>query len=761
MTPEGLRHEPARTARREHRASRFRAGAVALGAASCSSSPRSSARLPRLLPHCRRSGTRSSPTATARPGSLVDGRPFFFWGGAFFYERIPADRWRASMLAMRELGANTLDLYVPWNWHELADGDFDFDGHTDPRRNLREVLRLGKELGFFFIVRPGPVIRNEWRNGGYPQWLLTRPEYAMPLHDVLEGRYPATATLQNAHSDDAAAEWLHNGTHLRYAARWLHRALEEFRPVADRVLAVQLDDDQGAYIDNQTYPAPHLQRYLRWLDARVREVVGPLTPTFINTYQMREPWSSPVWTMGNWYQSDAYTVGLHDRVDLDFSTLLLATNPRGPLAQSEFQAGWLAGPEDPTPRPADPRNTTLALTELLGLGAQGVIDFPMQDTLAEPGWEAPFSNAFYGWDAAITLDDVGRQNAYWTAGMVPHVDRWAPTSWFGALVQRLRPVLASAHRAGEVAIAYGEPEARADSRPAAGSDAIVARVRDQLRLCVERGLTCDLFDVRRPPAHLATAYADVVVAPEIARAAPNAMRRLRAARARLAGSVPARRGTGTTRLVSPYGTVAIAANWSDRPTLARFGAALATIAAHSVTMRAAHLALAVLGAPNDPRRVSSDDCVLSAEFAFGRAALVLVPTTPFGAPANSDVDARRCTIRVENGAARSAIELTVWSSSTSLRSMCGARSFSTTCTAGYPTGGSTSDRTPTWSSTTTTRRRGRRPRAPPMRSRSSAGRSSSCRTIASVCSSIRTPARARSESKRSTPPAIRRRPTRS
>ena len=48
------------------------------------------------------------------------------------------------------------------------------------------------------------MIRNEWRNGGYPAWLLRRAEYNMPLHDVLEGRYPATATLQNANADAAA-----------------------------------------------------------------------------------------------------------------------------------------------------------------------------------------------------------------------------------------------------------------------------------------------------------------------------------------------------------------------------------------------------------------------------------------------------------------------------------------------------------------------------------------------------------------------------
>ncbi|MBV8298708.1 MAG: beta-galactosidase, partial [Candidatus Eremiobacteraeota bacterium] len=259
------------------------------------------------------------------PVLTLNGKPFFFLGGAFFYERIPRSRWREAMLRMRELGANTLDLYVPWNWHELADGDFDFNGRTNARRDLDEVVRLARKYDFKLIVRPGPVIRNEWRNGGYPAWLLERPEYAMPEHDLLEGRYPPTATLQNAHADEAAAEWLHNGTHLRYAKRWLKRVLEEFAPVADLVIAVQLDDDQTAYIDNDTYPAPHLAAYLNLLRGAVQSVTGPNLPVYVNTYQPKVAAALPVWAWGNWYQGGDVQLGQHDLNDLAFSTGLLQT----------------------------------------------------------------------------------------------------------------------------------------------------------------------------------------------------------------------------------------------------------------------------------------------------------------------------------------------------------------------------------------------------------------------------------------------------
>ena len=413
----------------------------------------------------------------------VDGKPFFVYGAAFFYERLPRDMWDASMTRLLELGINTLDLYVPWNWHELADGDFDFDGRTNPRRDLHEVLRLARVHGFKIILRPGPVIRNEWRNGGYPAWLLARPEYGMPLHDLLEGRYPPTATLQNAHSDDAAAAWMRNATHVKYARRWLERVLREFAPDADLVIAVALDDDQAAYLDNQTFPAPHLRTYLEWLRSVVHGITGPRELCFINTYQMKVPASSPVWAMGNWYQSDAYALGEHDLAQLQLSFGMLQTRPHQPLMASEFQAGWLQGPDDVRPRAADPSNTALAMATMVGMGVRGIVNFPAQDTLYPAGWEVPFANEFYAWDAALDL----------TGEPTP---RYAPTAALGTLIARFGTQLAASHVEYDAAIAYLGDAYPSQRMSNADFAQIAARTLDAQRACRDAALSCRLVDLR-------------------------------------------------------------------------------------------------------------------------------------------------------------------------------------------------------------------------------------------------------------------------
>jgi amino acid transporter len=415
------------------------------------------------------------------PSRAQSQQPFFLYGAAFFYERIPRGEWQSSLERYKAMGINTIDVYVIWNWHELRDGDFDFTGRTNPRRDLVGLFKLIDADGFRVVLRPGPVIRNEWRNGGYPAWLLERPQYDMPLRDVLEGRYPATATLQNAHSDAAAQEWLNNPVHMRYATRWLRTVYRTLAPWRHDILAVALDDDQGAYIDNDTWPGPHFHRYVAYL-ASVARSAAPGIPVFINTYDMKVTASAPAWAWGDWYQSDAYSIGEHDRTQLEFSTGLLQTQNR-PVMIGEFQAGWLQNADEPVPRPADPSNTTLALHTLLQMGVHGIVNFPVQDTLNPAGWEAPWANAFYSWDAALSVQ-LSRQA------------RWLPTARFGDLVQRYGALLAQTHRAADAAVAY-LTSAYDPSRITNDQIAQIAQgTMDAQRGCRIMRISCSLVDLR-------------------------------------------------------------------------------------------------------------------------------------------------------------------------------------------------------------------------------------------------------------------------
>ena len=136
-------------------------------------------------------GTGQSATAAAQPRGVaivnhggypelqIDGVPFFIHSAAFHYYRVPRDQWAKMLSRYKALGINTIDIYIPWNWHEPREGQLDFDGHSNPRRDLRGLLQLITEKGFKLNARPGPQILNEWRHGGYPEWLLERPEYHM------------------------------------------------------------------------------------------------------------------------------------------------------------------------------------------------------------------------------------------------------------------------------------------------------------------------------------------------------------------------------------------------------------------------------------------------------------------------------------------------------------------------------------------------------------------------------------------------------
>lgn len=102
----------------------------------------------------------------------IDGKDVFIYSAAFHYFRCPQALWRDRFRKIKEAGFNTVETYVPWNWHERNMpknvNDFSKCDFTD----LKAWLKMAQEeFGFYTIVRPGPFICAEWAGGAHPRWL--------------------------------------------------------------------------------------------------------------------------------------------------------------------------------------------------------------------------------------------------------------------------------------------------------------------------------------------------------------------------------------------------------------------------------------------------------------------------------------------------------------------------------------------------------------------------------------------------------------
>lgn len=99
----------------------------------------------------------------------LNGEPFQIISGAVHYFRIVPEYWRDRLEKLVNMGCNTVETYIPWNFHEPNKGEFLWDGMHDVCR----FIETARELGLYMIIRPSPYICAEWEFGGLPSWLLS------------------------------------------------------------------------------------------------------------------------------------------------------------------------------------------------------------------------------------------------------------------------------------------------------------------------------------------------------------------------------------------------------------------------------------------------------------------------------------------------------------------------------------------------------------------------------------------------------------
>ncbi len=85
----------------------------------------------------------------------------------FPYYLYPRNLWERELVWLKTIGIQTVEFSIPWNWHQVAPGQFDFTGRTSPRRDLAGFVHLLRRVGLRGWARTMPQV-DEWPNRGWP-----------------------------------------------------------------------------------------------------------------------------------------------------------------------------------------------------------------------------------------------------------------------------------------------------------------------------------------------------------------------------------------------------------------------------------------------------------------------------------------------------------------------------------------------------------------------------------------------------------------
>ncbi|NWW35964.1 BGAL galactosidase, partial [Panurus biarmicus] len=231
-----------------------------------------------------------------------DGAPFRYISGSIHYARVPRPAWRDRLLKMYMSGLSTVQVYIPWNYHETLPGVYDFTGNRD----VEAFLDLTAELGLLVILRPGPYICAEWEMGGLPAWLLWKPDISLRTS---------------------------NPAYLAAVDSWLHILLPKIKPrlyqQGGNIISVQVENEYGSY-----YACDY--GYLRHLLGSFRALLGSEVLLFTTDSTRAEELRCGT------------LQGLYATVDFGPGSNLTEAfgaqrrvEPKGPLVNSEYYTGWL------------------------------------------------------------------------------------------------------------------------------------------------------------------------------------------------------------------------------------------------------------------------------------------------------------------------------------------------------------------------------------------------------------------------------------
>lgn len=253
----------------------------------------------------------------------IEGEDIFVFSAAFHYFRCPQELWRDRFAKIKEAGFNTVETYVPWNWHERNMpknvNDYSQCDFTD----LKAWLKMAhEEFDLYTIVRPGPFICAEWAGGAYPRWLAK----------FCPDQYDTSFWLRSNHPE-----------HIKWSTHWFNAVSPVF---ADEQLSRKKKGEKGiimVQLENEyIYFGMESDKKIEFLkalyDASVKNGIDvPLfTCVTPEVRGSKDPVISQLFDMDNqyvWWNMHEAKTRIED---------LRKIQPNAPAFVCELQGGWFS-----------------------------------------------------------------------------------------------------------------------------------------------------------------------------------------------------------------------------------------------------------------------------------------------------------------------------------------------------------------------------------------------------------------------------------
>lgn len=198
----------------------------------------------------------------------VAGERKALYAGAVHYWRLDPAKWRPILEEVKAMGFTAISIYIPWEVHEVARGEFDFS----EERDIGAFLDLIEEVGLDIVVRPGPQINAELTWFGYPVRVLANAD--LQARNAQGTPAVLTQVPRPIPALSYASEEFFQEVALWYDA--ICPIIAEHAYPYGRVLAAQVDNEMAYFFHVNAYAADFhpasVARYQAFLEKQYQEI---------------------------------------------------------------------------------------------------------------------------------------------------------------------------------------------------------------------------------------------------------------------------------------------------------------------------------------------------------------------------------------------------------------------------------------------------------------------------------------------------------